>query len=520
MKKPTKIQWEQAKHNLKILGLAGLLAASTLKANATVPQTKGNTEIVSQKKSKATTAQKPSFTKKYKINNRQNFDKLWHDAKPFCVPVLVLSENWRLDFHHDRGAKATPNSVCAGLYYYPKNGDFNSKTWIKTSQYFINYQNTHKGRSPKNRTPRDIRDGVYGWGQSMESGRHLNELYSVLAGCDLTINEFAAIYSHYFHTGNLKAAKKIASIKKNKKLKNKSLACAKALLDTDTPTLPGQKSRFMHEALVFLNTDNYCHDLFSLCVDCHLKSSINACPSEYNNVKKGKLTNARAQIIKDKICNSTIKGGKQIKYLCGQINDNTIMAFCITTQKSKQIDERDAIYQKAMAAYNKQDYKTARNLFAQVIAKHGEGPDLWNDMAITYYNLGDYTNCIKICRRVLQSGQTGEYAKACFNAGKAYEASGNYTKALQNYEAALNYYNKYGIAEKDATIDYAGTYRASINRVKKLVPQVKKTTPKASKKTATKKGGKKKKSAVFFLATMAIANKNKKRSVIDKQYTR
>lgn len=500
------IQLEHAKQKLKILGLAGLLAASTIKATATEQKTRDKIEI----KSNATTTQKNAFTKTYKITDRASFNKLWNDAKPFCVPVLILSENWRQDFHHDKGyTNTTPNSVCAGLYYYPKNGDFNSKTWIKTRQYFINYQNTHNGRSPKNRTPRDIRDGVYGWGQSMENGRHLTELYNILVGCDLTINEFAAIYSHYFHTGNVNAVIKIASIKKDNKIKNKSLAGAKALLDTEPTKLPGLKSRFMHEALVFLNTDDYCYDLFSLCVDCHLGTSINACPDEYNNVKDGKLTNANAQIIKDKICNYTVKNGKQIKYLCRQINDANIMAFCITTKKSKQIDERDVIYQKAMAAYNKQDYKTAKKFFIQVMDKHGEGPDLWNDMAITYYNLGDYENCIEMCRRVLQSGKNNEYAKACFNAGKAYEAIGNYTKSLQNYEAALKYYNQYGVAGKSANIDYAGTYRASINRVKKQISQSKKMPQ--PQKQASKKGGKAKKSTIFFLATMAVANKNRKR---------
>lgn len=506
------IQWEHAKTKLKILGLAGLLSVATIKTVNVLAKPKAETELTISKKS-----QKNILKKTYKITDRETFNQLWNDAKPLCVPVLILSENWRLDFHHDRGAKATPNSVCAGLYYYPKNGNFNSKTWITTRQYCINYQNSHKGKLPKNCTPQNIRDGVYGWGESMENGRHLNKLYNVLVGCELTINEFAAIYSHYFHTGNLNTATKIASIKQNKKIKDKSLAGAKALLDTDQPTLPGQKSRFMHEALVFMNTDDYCHDLFSLCVDCHLGTSINACPSEYNNIKGGKLTHDRAQIIKDKICNYTVKGGKQIKYLCNQINDDNIMVFCITTQHSKQIDERNDIYRNAMIAYNNQDYKTAKKLFIQVMEKHGEGPDLWNDMAITYYNLGDYENCIEMCRRVLHSDKNTEYAKACFNAGKAYEALGNYTKAMQNYKAALNYYNKYGIAGKDASIDYADIYRTSINRVKKQIPQAKQTSQqkhKATKKQTTKKGGKKKKSTVFFLATMAIANKNKKRSIV------
>lgn len=515
------MQFNHATNIIKIVTLAGLLAASSVKANAATPKAKARTEMATTKSAKSTTAQKPSFTKIYKINNRQDFDKLWNDAKPFCVPVLVLSENWRLDFHHDRGRKATPNSVCAGLYYYPANGDFSSSRWIETSKYFINYQNTHKGKSPKNRTPKDIRDGVYGWGASMESGRHLTALYATLKGTSLTINEFAAIYSHYFHTGDLDAAKKIASIKKSSKIKDKSLACAQALLDVDSPSLPGQKSRFMHEALVFMNEDNYCYDLFSLCVDCHLGTSINACPSQYRNVCNGNLTHKKAKIIKEKICNNTIRKGKQIKYLCGQINDNTIMAFCVATNNSKNLDERDALYQKAMNAYNKQDYKTAKKYFLQVMAKHGEGPDLWNDVAITYYNLGEYNNCIAICRdKILKDNDaTTEYAKACFNAGKAYESQGNYQKALDNYQAALRHYKKYGIADKDPDINYEATYQSAINRMTKKVTPTKQTTTQkkaTTKKTTPQKKAKGKKAVVTFLAGMTAVKKKHKKELLNK----
>ncbi len=492
------IKFQHAAHKIKILTLAGLMTASALNANAAESAPKAKTETVAKK------ATKPSLTKVYKINNRQDFDKLWNDAKPLCVPVLILSENWRVDFHHDKGLKKTPNSVCAGLYYYPKNGDFHSKTWIKTSQYFINYQNTHKGKSPKNRTPQNIRDGIYGWGESMENGRHLESLYSALKGSEITINEFAALYSHFFHTCNLKAAKKFAAINNSKKIKDKPLACAQALLDSDPVSLAGQKSRFMHEALVCLNEDNYCSDIFSLCVDCHLGTSINACPGQFENVNNNKLTHAKAKIIKDRICNRTVRGGKQIKALCKQINDKNIMAFCVTTQNSKSLDERDAIYQKALKAYNSKDYKTAKKLFQQVMAKHGEGPDLWNDMAITYYNLGEYTNCIEMCRKVLNSGENKEYAKACYNAGKAYEEQGNYAKALQNYEKALKYYNSYGIADKSSSVDYKTIYTKAINRVTSRVQ-----TTKQSGKTSQKSTGKnkQKKSTMFFLATMAVARK-------------
>ena len=58
------------------------------------------------------------------------------------------------------------------------------------------------------------------------------------------------------------------------------------------------------------------------------------------------------------------------------------MAFCVTTKQTKKMAERDELYKKAMDAYNNKDYKTAKEYFIQVIDKNGEGPDLWNDIAI------------------------------------------------------------------------------------------------------------------------------------------
>ncbi len=503
------IKLKKATHKLKILGLAGLLATSAINQGCSTNIKKDPIETVN--KEKLNTPQK-TLDKTYKITDRESFDKLWNDAKPLCVPVLILSENWRLDFHHDQGKKSTPNSVLAGLYYYPTNGDFTSNDWDLTKNYCENYKKTHKNNIPPNRKPSDIRDGIYGWCASMENGRHLKELYNALKGTELTINEFAAIYSHYFHTGNLDATRKIASIKKSKEIKNKSLKGAQALLDTDPITLNGRKNRFMHEALVYLNTDNYCNDLFSLCVDCHLGTSINACPDMFDAVCDGKLTNKKAQEIKDTICSYTVKNGKQIKYLCKQINDTSIMAFCIETETSKKLDERDAIYQKALVAYNQNDYETAKTLFIQVIEKRGAGPDLWNDMAITYSKLGEHANCIEMCRKVLSSGTNKEYAKACFNAGKSYEAEGNYEKALQNYRKALEYYNKYGIANKDINVNYDDIYKKAIKHVTKQLENPTNDKTVAPAKKSSEKKSKKTKIGVLLLATLALGAKTHKKT--------
>jgi len=519
MAKSKNMKFNNVTHTLKTLGLTALLVGTGLKsdthgtADSSSDELKTTMVALKERIDANNTAELVTslFEKKYVITDRKKFDSLWNDAKPFCIPVLIASENWRTDWHNDKQqTNSTPNSVGVGLFSFPKDRNFSSTAeWISTRKYYTNYKNKNN-TAPKNLTPQEIRDGIYGWCINQKDGANAAALYNALRGTELTINEFAAIYSHYYHTGNLKAAKKIVAIKNDSTINDKNLKCAQVLLDTDPITYSGRKSRFMHEALIFLNTDKYCNDLFYLCVDCHLGTSINACPGEFANVCNGKLTNQKAKVIKENICNYTLKDGIQIKELCESIKDNSIMAFCIETAKTKELDERTTIYRQAMIAYNKHDYETAEQLFTQVVQKHGEGPDLWNNLAITYFNLKEYDECIKMCQLVLKSDATDEYAKACYNAGKAYEAKQDYPKALEFYNQTLEYYKKYGIADKDPNVNYEKIYNNSIARVKPQVPDNQKTKKNEKSSKKTKKG--KYKSAILLVT--AIKNqkniKNKK----------
>ena len=98
-------------------------------------------------------------------------------------------------------------------------------------------------------------------------------------------------------------------------------------------------------------------------------------------------------------------------------------------------------------------------MFLGLEKRGASGADLYNDIAISYYNLHQYNQCIVYCRKALQTAETGEFAKACFNAGLAYEAQHNYSKAITNYDAALKYYNKYGISNQSSTVDYKKVYQ-------------------------------------------------------------
>ena len=489
------IRFKHALHNVKVLGLAGLLATSSLKANA------GDKDVFTPKiesvkfKPNKSVSQESLLTKKYQITDRESFDELWNDAKPFCIPVLIASENWRPDWHNDKHSSTAPNSVGIGMYYFPVDRDFSSSKWKTTKSYYSGYKNENN-KSPRKLSPREMRDAVYGWGESWNNGSNLNALYKSLKGTELTVNEFAAIFSHTFHTGNSVAAKKIVAIKNNPKIKNKELRCAQVLLDTDPVRYAGQKSRFMHEALVFLNTDGYCYDLFSLCVDCNMGTSINACPRQFYTVCRGKLTDAKAKTIKDKICACTVRNGVQIKELCASINDKNIMAFCVETPNTLRLDERDTLYNDAFYAYTNHDYKTAKKLFNQVVKQNGDGPELWNDMAVTYSNLKEYDKCIELCKKVLTSGVISEYPAAYYNAGFAYEAKHDFDNSLKNYKKALEYYN-------DSVGDVIDT--GVVNMYKNAIARVKKQLNLARKDTTAIKAD------MFAVASLSIRQRRKKR---------
>ena len=111
----------------------------------------------------------------------------------------------------------------------------------------------------------------------------------------------------------------------------------------------------------------------------------------------------------------------------------------------------DMLYKESVAAYNEgvnfeqqgkkekseKSFQKALDGFQKVIDGGHDGPDLHNDMAITYYHLGEYQKCIDECVKVLRSGADELFSAANFNAGKAYEALGNFDRAMLNYKAGI-----------------------------------------------------------------------------------
>jgi len=391
------------------------------------------------------------FAKKYKIESRADFDVLYNDAKPFIFASMISPENWRTDFHNDKQKKnSVANSAGVGLFYVgvDSNGNinFNSKNWIPTRDYVIGYRKKHKNADPAPLNANQIYAGSIGWFENMDNGGHLKQLFKHLNGAELTINEFAAIASVFYNDPAI--GKQVCDFVKNNHSDSKK--CVNFILNTEIK-MSGIEPRRVHEALVYLNYDNYCLDLFELEVDGHLGTSIGAGKAYFNTLKaKNGLTDANLAAAKKAICEYVVKNGHPIKYYISQLNNadkTAVLAFSSPTKTSVQMDSRNQLYESAQAKYDSADYAGALRLFQLVVAENGTSADLYNDMAITYYHLGLYTECIDACRKVLAIGERDKYKSATYNAGLAYWAMGKYDDAIKNFTKAIEYTNKYNNGE-------------------------------------------------------------------------
>ena len=209
----------------------------------------------------------------------------------------------------------------------------------------------------------------------------------------------------------------------------------------------GIEPRRVHEALVYLNYDNYCLDLFELEVDGRLGTSVAAGAPYYRTLATSNgLTNNNLSAAKNAICTHVVKNGHPIKYYVSKLstgNKNAVLAFCSSTKTSIEMEKRNNLYELAQSRYDAGDYSGAMDLYQQIIAQNGNSADLYNDMAITFYHLGRHTECIDLCRKVLAMGERDKYMFATYNAGLAYWALGDYDNAIKNFEKSIEHSDNY-----------------------------------------------------------------------------
>lgn len=380
------------------------------------------------------------LNRKYKIADRASFEQLYRDALPLIQLSMFSTEVLVKEAYADASGRPA-NTRGLGSYYVPANGDPKSSEWILTSKYIKLHP------EDKEISGDDALALSDGWFSTREGGRILRTMFKKLKGCELTINEFAAIATCYYNSE--KRGKQFCEfVHDNYK---DSVKCAAWLIpEKGIEGFGGIAKRATHEACMYLNINNYVSQIGDQRVapiegTSMYKTSVTQLPEAKcleagaalrdGNTKK--LTEL-ANNINRYVC----KGGKSVTQI---VNDNISIKdyrgelLKFTDQSIdflKQMADRQ--YAAAMEEYNNGNYEKALAGFQSVIKNGFDGADLHNDLAITYYHLGRYEECLQECHYILhETGETSEYAHAAYNAGKAADALGQSERAYANYKVAL-----------------------------------------------------------------------------------
>ena len=374
--------------------------------------------------------------KEYKITDQESFDKMYQEVLPLAVLTLMPTEIFVSTPYSDNGK--AKNTIGLGSFYYPKDGNPMSSIWMLTKEYLKKHPELKKISGQQAYLLVD------GWFRYREKGRIYKEMFKHLKGATITGGEFAATMSCTYNNEAL-GIQLCDFIRENHEDPYKCAAFLVSLKPSNKKFEAGITKRHSYEALVYLNPDNFVDKIGCLSIKrwengCYGTSlsclNPNVC-SKLEEYIKSKNDNGIKQIISE-ITNHYLKGGCLVDDIIAQNNmpiyiQGNSVEYEESAQK-KLAKRRKELYNKGIEAYKQAKYSEALDYFKAVHETGAESPDIHNDLAITYYHLGDYNNCIAECREVIKSGETEYYPSAYFNAGMAYLELGNAKKAKENFD--------------------------------------------------------------------------------------
>ena len=472
---------------LKKMFAGGMLvfATSGQSATAHTDTNVGNGKVKTTALAKTKSAQenKTDYSP-IKITKYADIEKLFDMSLSIIFAELILEEVPMQNVYDDGGRfKGKKNTFGAGTTYAP----LSVKDYNKTDAKWYHVAANPKTFGNMKTNYENMLKYIIGWGRYRQYTQNpdnkkiqrneivLKRMFDNLKGCSLRPNEFAALYcAAYNNEKNINLCKFV------KEHHADPIACANKLMNwwKTPPANPGTKYRCAFEAAVYLNVDDFCGAMLDMntCPDVRYKSKKTgktgytgySCVNT-DKVKFVTLTQQNYQSWSKDVCDKYKKvcyhNGKRTGDICGPLKKYFKNPLYARTTSSVSLQKQ---YDSAIKLYKDKKYNDALKILLDIQSKGATGGDLLNDIAICYMNLEQYDKCIKYCQMVLKSGNTQEYAKACYNAGRAYEYRQDYASAARNYAKAQEYYDKYGVANADASVDYEKIYENALARVQQL----------------------------------------------------
>ena len=200
---------------------------------------------------------------RYTITDQKSFEEAFDASLPMIHRALLPTE-WFSDNGYSDNNCAVSNTVGVGLWWYPADGNYESSEWIHTKTYLRDHPNTSINYE-------QAMDLTKGWFKCRSDGYVIKDMGRRLVGCKLAPNELAAIASVYYNDES--CGKQLCNFVK--KHYNDPMACAQYItnLRPKNPSYEvGIRKRHYHEALYYLNYNDYCTKVMSF----NVRSGINS----------------------------------------------------------------------------------------------------------------------------------------------------------------------------------------------------------------------------------------------------
>ncbi len=204
-------------------------------------------------------------TKFYNISDVNSLEKALKETEPLIHRVLLPTEFFSSSGYTDN--YTTPNTLGAGLFYYPIDGNPDNSCWIPTSLYLQQHPN-------EKITYERAMELTMAWAQQREKGRIMQAMATQLKGCTLTQNQLAAIYSVYYNSeaSGLELCQHIQDNPDESPIETAAFITTLQPKPSNGKFDNGILKRHCHEALVYLNYNDYCNKI----LDFNIQSGLNS----------------------------------------------------------------------------------------------------------------------------------------------------------------------------------------------------------------------------------------------------